>query len=413
MNQKEEIEEGRLTIENDMLICEHKYGMFNSRVNLNKLEYAYALVTVNTTPLLFLFDSHQHRIPINFKGFSNVYKNLTDRFGFDSDLFDETIKSDKPTKNRIWKREYNQNYVISDKELPIRDGIHVFDKNRTKISWDLPLANLLKFDFIDQYTDDYEQPSIRFLTPVQIGQIKIDELKANIAHNNTKSPVNNFYAKLRNQEGNDQSYYITKNVLSNSISKNPRISSHERTDQNHFNFIASDINISITYWYDDKHSYESNYTSLYIKNNREYPQLLINKDSLKLSDIGNYVVFSCALYTPNRYKENENIKEKPDVIKAISKTNPCIWFNKTKNTIGFSGSVYSQEFKKEEIESIHLRNIHPAKGSGSSNLELKIKQNNSSIYILRGMYKELDAYIEKIENVISEKILIEKEWADV
>ena len=253
----------------------------------------------------------------------------------------------------------------------------------------------------------------RFLNPVQIGSIKIDELKANIAHNNTKSPVNNFYCKLRNQEGNDQSYFIAKKVLSNSINKNLEISSHERNDQNHFNFIQSDINISITYWYDDKHSYESNYTSLYIKNKRDYPHLSANKDSSEINDIGSYVVFNCALYTPDRYKENENIKEKPDVIKGISEANPCIWFNKSKNTIGFSGSIYSQEFKKENIESIHLRNIYPAKGSGSSNLELKLKQNDRSIYILRGMYKDLDSYIEKIETTIGENIMIEKEWADV
>lgn len=413
MNQREEIEEGSLTIENGILICEHKYGMFNSRVNLNKLEYAYALVTVNITPMLFLFDSHQHRIPINFKGFSNVYKDLSNRFGFDNDIFETTIKSDKPIKNRIWKRKYNQNYAISEKGLPIKNGIQVYDQNRTLISWDLPLETLLKFEFIEQYTDDYEKLSIKFLTPVQIGQIKINELKANIAHNNIKSPVNNFYCKLRNQQGNDQSYFIVKKVLSNTININPKISNHERNDQNHFNFIQSDINISITYWYDDKHSYESNYTSLYFKNNREYPLLSLNNDSSKINDIKSYVVFSCSLYTPDRYKQNEDIKEKPDIIKEISKSNPCIWNNSTTNTIGFSGRLYSQEFKKENIESIHLRNIYPAKGSGSSNLELKIRKNDRTIYILRGKYKDLDAYIEKIEKVTELKIIIEKEWADV
>ena len=149
LNQREEIEEGKLTIESDILIGEHKNGMFNSRVNLNKLEYAYALVTINKSAMLFLFDSHQHRIPINFKGFSNVYKVLSNRFGFDNDLFEATIKSNVPIKSRIWKKEYNQNYVITDNDIPIKDGIQVYDKNRTQISWDLPLESLLKLEFID------------------------------------------------------------------------------------------------------------------------------------------------------------------------------------------------------------------------------------------------------------------------
>lgn len=413
MNPEEEIEEGQLAIQNDVLICQHKYGMFNSTVKLAKLEYAYAMITINKSPILFLFDSHQHRIPTNFKGYSKIYKTLSEKFGFDDDLYFKTVKSDIPTKNRIWKREYKENYKIKDKGIPIDSGIQVYDTGKTLIDWDLPLELLLKYNFINQYFDDYDQLSIQFLVPVQIGQIKIDSLKANIARNNIKAPVNNFYFQLRNAKGNDQSYYEAKESLSNSLSINPKTTSHERDDQNHLNFIDSEINISITYWYDDKHSYESNYTSLNIKNNRTYSKLSVNYDKSNLDEIEEYVILNCTLFTPDSYKENENIKEKPDVIKTLSKSNPCVWRNREKATIGFSGSVYSQEFKEEDIISIHLRNIYPAKGSGSSNLEIKIRGKKGSNYILRGKYQELDSYIPNLEKVVKQKIIIEKEWADV
>lgn len=413
MNPEEEIEEGQLSIDDNVLICQHKYGMFNSTVKLDQLEYAYAMITVNKSPMLFLFDSHQHRIPTNFKGYSIVYEVLSKKFGFDDDIYFETINSDIPTKKRIWKRRYKKNFEIKDEGLPINSGIQVYNSEKTLIDWDLPLELLLKYDFIGQLIDEYDQQSIRFLVPVQIGQIKIDELKANISHNNIKAPVNDFYSQLRNENGNDQSYYDAKKSLSQLLKLNPNTTSHERVDQNHLNFIDSEINISITYWYDDQHSFESNYASINIKNNRTYPKIAVNFDNSTLDEIEEYVIFNCTLYTSDRYMENENIKEKPDIIKTLSNSNPCVWSNKKKGTIGFSGSVYSQEFKKEDITSIHLRNIHPAKGSGSSNLEVKVKSKKGSIYILRGKYQELDSYISDLEKVVKQKIVIEKEWADV
>jgi len=402
-----------IVIDADKLKYKNQSGLSSSIVKLEKLQYAYAVVTDNNSSVLFLFDSHQHRIPIGIKGFSDVYDYLSQRFGFNDELFRATIKSNKPLKNRIWKRKYEQNFAIVDTELPIKKGIQVFDSNRTIVGWDLPLESLLKFEFINEFIDDYDQKSIQFLKPVQIGNIKINELKANIAYNNVKSPVIKFYYQLRNSQGDDHSYYIAKKSILNLAKKNTKKSNHEREDQNHFNFIEAEINISLTYWYDDKHTYESNYTSLYFTNLREYPLIKMNKDLATLKDIKEYLIFDCELYTPDRYRTNENIKEKPDFIKSVSKSNPCIWFNRTKKTIGFSGSLYSQEFNIDEIESIHLRNIYPARGSGSSNLELNLKQKGRPLYILRGSYQALDLYIPRIEKIIGLKILVEKEWADI
>ena len=138
-----EIDESFIIIENDILICQHKNSIYSSEVNLNKLAYAYATTIASQKAILFLFDAHQHRIPISVKGFKKVYAQLSERFNFNDTIFEETISSEGSLKRRIWKRKYEQNYSISDEAFPVEEGMKVYDKNQTIIPWDLPLESFV------------------------------------------------------------------------------------------------------------------------------------------------------------------------------------------------------------------------------------------------------------------------------
>lgn len=407
------MKEGKVEIKNDILIYQYDHRMSHTEVQLNKLQYVYAILTVDKTPTLFCFDSRQHRIPVNFKGFKKVYEVLSKRFNFDDKVFYATISSEEPVKNRIWKRKYEQNYKIIDEIFPIKQGIKVLNPDKEVVTWDMTCNRLLESKLVEISTDDYKQQCIRFKHPVQIGNIIIYNLFARIMYLNKEAPVQNYYCQLRNAKGNDRSYYEAKSSLSKLLKQNEKIGSYERRDQNSFNYEINEINFSITYWYDDKYSFESNYTSLNIRNVREYPHLYINTDDSTIESIENYLIFNCNLSTSDKYKENENIKEKPVVIKKLSHSKPCIWYNKDKNVIGFAGSKFCQEVKDENIDSIHLQNVHPAKGQGFSLLQIKLKDKERKLHILGGRYKDFDDYISKIELVTKRKIIIEKEHADI
>ena len=81
----------------------HENNSYHRTVNLDKLEYVYGLIAYNNQAFLFCFDAHQHRIPVEFKGFKKPYITLSERFGFKDKLFYDTISQNKQTKARIWK----------------------------------------------------------------------------------------------------------------------------------------------------------------------------------------------------------------------------------------------------------------------------------------------------------------------
>ncbi|PNW26381.1 hypothetical protein [Formosa algae] len=80
---------GDVSIENNTLICtDYKdKGMRSCVVNLDDLQYVYIKVVNYKEKYLFLFDHHQNDIPINYKGFKEVYTQLSEMFNFDDIVF--------------------------------------------------------------------------------------------------------------------------------------------------------------------------------------------------------------------------------------------------------------------------------------------------------------------------------------
>lgn len=86
MNNKE------IRIEGDTLFYKDHGNIENA--NLNSLKYAYVQI-LGEVPFLFVFADHQHYISTELKGFEGVYRELSDRFGFDSEIFLQYVKPEK------------------------------------------------------------------------------------------------------------------------------------------------------------------------------------------------------------------------------------------------------------------------------------------------------------------------------
>jgi len=407
-----ETDEGEITIEGNFLHCKHKYNIYNCKVNIDQLEYVYGIVTPNNQAILFCFDSHQSRIPVEFKGFKKAYDYLSEKLGFDNELFIKSISQTEAIKSRIWKRTYAKNYETRESSNEFLKGFSISNKSNELIDWDRPVNSFVESESTKFITNEYNQRCIKFTNGVKIGNLEVNELFGHLGKRND-APILYYSAKLRNEQGNDESYFDAKKCLNKLKNSEDFYSFYERDDQNSITWERNGIGKSITYWYDSTHGYESCYTSVVIRNKREYPNLYKNNYKITKESLKTTFIFSSPLWSRDNYKDDPTIKEKPELIQELSKGFPCIWLNQTKKTIGFSGQKFCQEFFNDEIESLHLQNIHPAKGSGASYLEIKLKGAERKQHVLRGKYKDFDPYISEIEMSIGRKIVIEKEHADV
>jgi len=407
-----ETEEGEILIEGNILHCKHKFNIYNFKVNIDNLEYVYALVNRNNQAFLFCFDSHQNKIPVEFKGFKNAYKYLSERLGFNDDQFLKTINQTEISKSRIWKRSYDKNYKTIDNSIELSKGFMILNPSHEFIDWDRTVNSIHETDSIKFVTNEYNQKCIQFKGKVKIGNLEVNEFYGHLGKRND-APILYYSAKLRNEKGNDESYFDAKKSLSNFKKSEDFYSFYEREDQNSITWERDGISKSITYWYDTQYGYESCYTSIVVRNKREYPHLYKNNDIIKKESIKRLYVFRTVLWSRDNYKEDPTIKEKPQLITDLSNGFPCIWINESEKTIGFGGQKFCQEFNNDDVESLHLQNVHPAKGSGASYFEIKLKGTDRKQHVLSGKYQDFDSYISEIEKSIGRKIVIEKEHADV
>ena len=90
-NFPDECNDGTVKIVGNKIICEGNHGIQSCEVNIDDIQYAYVIVNVNKQSFLFLFDYHQNSIPTIYKGFKNVYEDLSQRFKFDDSTFFDNV----------------------------------------------------------------------------------------------------------------------------------------------------------------------------------------------------------------------------------------------------------------------------------------------------------------------------------
>ncbi|WP_299780882.1 hypothetical protein [uncultured Formosa sp.] len=405
---------GEVSIENNILICQDysERSIYNSLVNLDDLQYAYINLKGDGDNYLFLFDHHQNDIPVTFKGFKEVYTQLSQRFHFNNDVFFHNVHKSERYKKRIWIRKYPKNYtVLTENYTDYNAGYEIQSEPKVFLSWETTYADIQQNPHVYFETSPYNQKLLKFKYPVRIGNIILNTLHAYFDNPRTDVPVLHFYSHCYSALGTDDSYYDLKRVLLQDVFKDQTFNGYERDDQKNLIFNLNNISLSICYTYDSKWQFDAGNTSITIKNNREYPKLLMDEAYEKDIVISNVLTLQGDFNCPKDYMRNARITYRPNAITAAFQATTIIWTDTANNKIGCSAKGYAQTFDIAEIDSFSIRNILPARGRGGSELYI-ITTDKTYHSVLRGVCKAFDNYVENIEQLTGKKVTFEKEYYD-
>ena len=87
-----------------------------------------------------------------------------------------------------------------------------------------------------------------------------------------------------------------------------------------------------------------------------------------------------------------------------------IWVDRKNRKIGFADDNYCQVFEMDEIESLVIQNILPAKGGGSAYLGILLIDRKESYAILTGAQNEFDEYKDRISNLTNKQVKFTPEY---
>lgn len=409
----EEENAGHISIHGNKIICKGVDSFRNCEISIKDMQYAYVIVNAKEQSSLFIFDHHQNWLPTNYVGFSNVYKELSSRFDFNDNIFFENIKKSTPLKKQVWRKKYDATYEIlnenyNDYEL----GFEIQSPKGEFISWDDTYENLSKKDNVYFEESPYKQKILKFKYPVRIGNILLKEFGSYFDNGRTDVPVLHFFTHCIDKSNSDKSYFELKERLQKDFLKENHFLGYERKDQNSFSFKANGMLISLVYTYDNDWQFDGGYTSFSIKNQREYPELLIDLEYEKEIEVSNYITIPKKIWTTSDYKRNENIKRRPMNLLPGNNDTPVIWIDNKNSKIGFADKTHCQVFNKPEIVSFTIQNVLPARGSGGSYLELNFKDEKQNYVVFSGACHAFDTYKDKISELTGLEIKMAPEYHD-
>lgn len=409
----EEKNAGHISINSDKIICKSDDSFRNCEISIKDMQYAYVIVNVKGESSLFIFDHHQNWLPTNYIGFSEVYNELSSRFNFNDDIFFESIKKSTPQKKEVWRKKYDATYQIlnenyNDYEL----GFEIQSPESEFISWDDTYENLSQKDNVYFEKSPYGQKIAKFKYPVRVGNIIFKDFSSYFDNGRTDVPVLHFFTHCIDKSNSDKSYFELKERLQKDFLKENQLLGYERNDQNSFSFKANGMLISLVYTYDSDWQFDGGYTSFSIKNQREYPELLIDPEYEKEIEVSNYITIPRKIWTSSDYKANGNIKRRPMHLLPGNNDTPAIWIDNKNSKIGFADKTHCQVFNKSEIISFTIQNILPARGSGGSYLELNFKDKSQNYTVFTGMCHAFDSYKDKISELTGLEIEMAPEYHD-
>lgn len=342
------------------------------KVNLQDLKYAYAQRLLPDKMYLMLFDHRVHYINTDQNGFKSCYKILSNQYGFDDKEFVRIAKSKEESKARIYLRKESQNYqIIASPSLNVEDGLYVLNDNPHFISWDTSYTEFEKSSVGHTYMTDNGIRYFKFNSPVQIGNIILDNLEFYMEDANPNLPVQSYFIDLYHEDNTDQSYEDIKACWQTHSSADLNFSGYEREDQKHVAIQIQDIQFDITYNYGVENNYEQGCTFLYINNNRNYTDRILKDAPTLPSESISYLIFNTELNFMPDYKNSAEIVHRPNFIPKDKEF--LFWYDEDNHRIGFTDEKYSIVFQLDEIDSIINQNVLPAKGNGYAILSVKPK----------------------------------------
>lgn len=376
------------------------------QVNLTKLRYAYVQLLAGE-PYLFLFDDHQHYIPASSQGFSKIYPMLSQQFGFDDQLFFDTIKKKEDCKTKIWIRPQECNYKILDENFDDdSEGFEVYTEPKQFISWDITYTDLEHLHVGHRYTSAYGTPYFKFDYPVRIGNLWLKELEIYCDNIPPHVPIQEYFTTIYDESNKDKSYKDLRGLWLDEENYHADDYGYEREDQCYLSFdFGNQISSSICYTYDDENGYDDGGTSLHFYNQRVYPALLENPVYEQQIEITELVKLKNNWDIKQDVRKNAAVKHIPTGVKQQLGKSSGIWFDRKNNKIGFAGRETSIIFDIDTIEFFEINNALPAKGAGYALLRINLT-NGNYYYIFEANTYELDPYAAKLASWTNRKVTI-------
>ncbi|NGP88264.1 hypothetical protein [Fodinibius halophilus] len=392
-----ESDEGHMYIADNKIVYNNRQLSGSSEVNIDQIQYAYVTVDANKQVSLFLFDHHQHYLPITYSGFKKVYRALSSKLGFNDKIFFTYInRQQNKGKKEIWRRTHSTSYKILDSNFNDYDqGFELLSTQPEFILWDTTYEELRSNPNTYFEESPYDQTLLKFRYPVRVGNIQLMNLRAYFNNARTDVPVLHFHTHCRDKSCSDTSYYELKKQLTQDFLPKQQNLRYERVDQNNFCFDANNMLLSLVYTYDSDWQFDRGYTSFSIRNQREYPKLLIDKEYEDNLEVTSRLLIEEPISTSSHYKKNPRVRRRPPDLISNDPVCPVIWFDSKNDKIGFADRSHCQVFNWGKIESFSIQNVLPARGAGRAHLELKLRGGQSHS-IFRGQCHVFDPYKEKI-----------------
>ncbi len=397
-----ETEPGNIHIQDDHLFYEDHTN--EERVNLSILKYAYVEI-LGENPYLFLFDYRQHYIPILQNGFSKIYPQLSERFGFDNALFFKIINSRKEQKHRIWIDKKETNYqILTDRHSDYIDGLEVQTTPPLFVSWDTSYEEFLKLNIGHLYESEFETSYFKIDYPVRIGSLVINNLEFYYDENDRQNiAVQSYFTTLYADSNSDKSYYELRKLWLEEIPTDIENAGYERDDQKYLTFDLDGIGLSICYTYDVDSQYDDGGTSLSINNYRDYSEV-IARDTIELNpETTKILSFETWLDFQPDYKNNANVIAVPQLLNENTQYHNAVWLAND-HTFGFTGDQYAIQFNRTDISQIIVQNVLPAKGGGYVEFFVRLKSDDL-VAIYYGEQNALDAYVQPLQELLGIEVL--------
>lgn len=396
--------EGEIYIKGDVLFyTDHGYV---EEVDLTQLRYAYAEVLAER-PYLFLFDFQQRYISAELKGFEGVYKQLSERFGFNDSLFLEVINSKKEQKQRIWLKKEPRNYEVLEAEFEDFDeGFEVLKDEGIFVSWDTQYDEIEDLKVGHFYQGTFDMRYFKFDYPVRIGKLKLDGLEFYADDERQDIAIQSYFVTLYDESNSDKSYRELRALWKEEtdVSEEDLVESgFEREDQCYLGFNLDGVQITLCYTYDSEHGYDDGGTSVGISNYRAYEDATSNEDYDGSIELTHVIDLEDVYEVEADYRKNNFVKDVPTVIGENYENSSVIWLDKKNGILGFSGEEYALIYPFLEVDYLVIQNILPAKGGGYSELRMVLKNGDSNL-IYYGNQNEFDDYAETLLSVFDLKV---------
>jgi len=275
-------------------------------------------------------------------------------------------------------------------------GFEVQTPGKAFIDWNTPLGELISLPFVEKLLHENGSQTVRFAYPIRVGRLLLEDLENTVSRSSRLDlPPLSLRSKLYSARRRHDSYFSAKTCLAGMCG--PTVTCFERLDQNYASFETCGIGFTVTYWHHTDHWNESRFTELTIENRREYPTALdITEYERCMRPDGVVPIGGKQTRLVTSYRWNSRIKRCPTSLAKDVAESAIFWVDRTNHLIGFAVGSYCELIPLEMVSAIELTNILPARGPGSSTLDVILHERAQPEWILAGECHAFDASADAI-----------------